>query len=122
MEWFLKSLLPYIEKDVSTSVVRNEEQAFFRAQELDLIYAQSGLLYEIIPNAPRSNFDPKLKPGPHADGIVDSASAKHVSLVTNQMNNLSVNYPTSRKSMTSSHFTQMTKVISVQFSNQKGNQ
>ena len=39
LEWFLKSLLPYIVKDVSTSGVQNEEQAIFREQELDLIYA-----------------------------------------------------------------------------------
>ena len=64
LEWFLKSLLPYITKDVSTSRVQNEDQAIFRAQQWDLIYGQSGLLYEIIPNAPRSNFDPKFKPGP----------------------------------------------------------
>ena len=70
LKWFLKSLLPYIAKDVSTSPVQNEEQAIFRAQELDLIYAQSSLLYEIIPNALHSSFDPKVKPGPHADGIV----------------------------------------------------
>ena len=76
LEWFLKSLLPYIAKDVSTSRVQNEEQTIFRVQEMDLIYAQSGLLYEIIPNAPRSNFDPKFKTGPHADGIVGSASTK----------------------------------------------
>ena len=59
LEWFLKSLLPYIAKDVSTSRVQNEEQAIFRAQELDFIYAQSGLLYEIIPNAPRSSSIPR---------------------------------------------------------------
>ena len=39
LEWFLKSLLPYIMKDVSTSRVQNEDQAIFRAQDLDLIYA-----------------------------------------------------------------------------------
>ena len=61
--------------------MQNEEQAIFRAQELDLIYAQSSLLYEIIPNAPRSSFDPKVKPRPHADGIVGYASAKPVDLV-----------------------------------------
>ena len=60
LEWLLNSLLPYIAKDVSTSEVQNKEHAIFRAQELDLIYAQSGILYEIIPNAPRSNFDPKI--------------------------------------------------------------
>ena len=76
VEWFLKSLLPYIAKDVSTSGVQNEDQAIFRVQELDLIYAQSSLLYEIIPNAPRSSFDPKVKPRPHVDGIVGCVSAK----------------------------------------------
>ena len=64
LEWFFKSLLPYIAKEVSTSKVKNEDQAIFRAQQLYLIYAQSWLLYEIIPNAPHSNFDPKFKPGP----------------------------------------------------------
>ena len=32
LEWFLKSLLPYISKDVSTSGVTNEEEAILRAQ------------------------------------------------------------------------------------------
>ena len=45
LEWFLKSLLPNIAKDVSTSGVQNEDQTIFRAQQFDLIYAQSGLLY-----------------------------------------------------------------------------
>ena len=57
----------------------------FRAQELDLIYAQSGLLYEIIPNALHSSFDPKVKPGPHADGIVGCASAKPADSVAKQV-------------------------------------
>ena len=54
----------------------NEEQDIFQAQQLDLIYAQSGILNEIIPNAPWSNFEPKFKPGPHFDGIVSFMSAK----------------------------------------------
>ena len=88
LEWFLKLLLPYIAKDVSTSGVQNEEKVIFRAQELDLIYAQSDLLYKIIPNAPRSSFDPKVKPGPHADGIVGCAS---VDSVTKQVSQLLLN-------------------------------
>ena len=39
LEWFLKSLLPYIVKDVSTSGVQNEDQSIFSAQQLDLIYS-----------------------------------------------------------------------------------
>ena len=38
LKWFLQSLLPYIEKDVSMFGVQNEEQAIFREHELDLIY------------------------------------------------------------------------------------
>ena len=84
LDWFLKSLLPYIAKDVSTSGVQNKEKSLFRAQALDLNYAQSGILYEIIPNAPRSSFDPKIKPGPHADGIVGCKSTKLVDSVVKQ--------------------------------------
>jgi hypothetical protein len=32
LEWFLKSLFPYISKDVSTSGVSSKEEAIFRAQ------------------------------------------------------------------------------------------
>ena len=81
LERFLKLLLPYIVKDVSTSGVQNEEQAIFRARELDLIYAQSGLLYEIIPNGPHSSFDPKVKPEPHDDGILGCMSVKPIDSV-----------------------------------------
>ena len=78
-------------KDVSTFEVKNEDQAIFRDQELDLIYAQSGLLYEIIPNAPSSNFNPKVKLGPHADGIVGCTSTKPVDSVVKQVSQLSIN-------------------------------
>ena len=50
-----------------------------------MIYAQSGLLYEIIPNAPHSSFDPKVKPRPHADGIVGCTISQLTDLVTKQV-------------------------------------
>ena len=121
LEWFLKLLLPYIAKDVSTSGVQNEEQAIFRAQELDLIYAQFGLLYEIIPNAPRSNFDPKVKPRPHADGIVGCASSKPVDSVAKQVSQLSINQSASEQATALSQPTQMASVLLMQSSDQKGN-
>ena len=86
-------------KDVSTFEVQKEEHAIFRAQELDLIYVQSRILYEIIPNAPRSNFDPKIKPGPHADGIVGCISAKPVDSVVKQVIQLSINQSASGQAM-----------------------
>jgi len=39
LEWFLKSLQPEISKDVSLFGVYMEEQAIFRAQQLELIYS-----------------------------------------------------------------------------------
>ena len=82
--------------------MQNEEQVIFRAQELDLIYAQSDLLYEIIPNAPLSSFDPKVKPGPHADYIVGCASAKPTDSVAKQVSQLSINQYTSGQATDSS--------------------
>ena len=122
LEWFLKSLLPYIVKDVSTSGVQNEEQAIFRAQELDLIYAQPKILYEIIPNVSQSSFDPKVKLGPHANGIVGSTSTKPTDLVVKQVSHFSINQYASEQAMASSQPTQLVSVLSVQSSDPKGNQ
>ena len=108
--------------DVSTSGFQNKEQAIFRAQELDLIYAQFGLLYEIIPNAPRSSFEPKVKPGPHVDGIVGCMSTKPMDSVVQQVIQLSINQYTLGQATTSSQPTQMANVLLVQLLDQKGNQ
>ena len=48
-EWFIKSLLPIITKDVAKGGVVTEEQLISHAQYLDLLYTQSGTLYENIP-------------------------------------------------------------------------
>jgi hypothetical protein len=51
--------------------VFSEEEAIMRAQQLELIYSQSGLLYEVFPDVPQSILDKtRQKSGPHADGIV----------------------------------------------------
>jgi hypothetical protein len=84
LEWFMKSLLPYISKDVSTLRVNFDEEDIFRAQQLDLIYSKSGILYEILSYALRLNIDPmKLKYRPHADGIVGSIDNIVANLVAN---------------------------------------
>ena len=79
--------MSYISKDVSTSGVTNEEEAILRAQQLDLIYSQSGILCEIIPDAPRPTHSvEKPKPGPLADGVVGSVKYPSVeSLKKNSM-------------------------------------
>ena len=116
--WFLL----HIGKDVSTSRVQNEEQAIFIAWELDLVYAQPRLLYEIIPNAPRSSFDPKVKPWQHADGIIGCMSTKPMDSVVKKVSQLSINQYASGQALASSQPTQMASVLVVQSSDHKGNQ
>ena len=73
VDWFVKSLFPYIVKDVALSGVTTEEEAIIRAQQLDLVYSQSRVLYNILPNAPMTETNlTKFVPGPHADGVVGS--------------------------------------------------
>ena len=53
--------------------VVTKEKAISRAQYLDLVYSQSGTLYDMIPQAPRPNTNP-AKPLAEVpiDGIVGS--------------------------------------------------
>jgi hypothetical protein len=90
LEWFLKSLFSYTSEDFSTSGVTSEEESFFKAQQLDLIYAQYGMLHEILPDAPQFNYDPRQKPMPHANGIIGSANANYTYLVTNDLKDFSL--------------------------------
>ena len=79
VEWFSKSMLPYIIEDVAKDGVITEEQAISHAQYLDLIYTQSGMLYEKIPNTPRSNFTvpPPSKDDHVNDDMISTASTHH---------------------------------------------
>ena len=52
MDWFLKTLLPPIAKDIASERPQSKEEAI-KAQQFDLIYAQSGYLYTVILDAPR---------------------------------------------------------------------
>jgi hypothetical protein len=83
LEWFFKSLVPQLSKDVTTSGVFFEEDAIMRAQHFELIYSQSGLLYNILSDAPRSILDKtRQRARPHADGIVGSVQTKPVDQLT----------------------------------------
>ena len=81
-----------------------------------MIYAQSGLLYEIIPKALRSSFDPKVKPGPHVDGIVGCTSTKPMDLVVKQVSQLSINQSSPGQATALSQPTQTVSVFSIQSS------
>jgi hypothetical protein len=91
LKWFLKSLLPYISKDVSTSRVTIEEEVIFKDQKLDMIYSQSGIMSEIISDVLQSNIDPtKPSLGLHADDIEGSVKSSSIDLVSNKMRQLSI--------------------------------
>ena len=76
MDWFLKTLLLPIAKDVTSKHPQSEEEAILKAQQFDLIYAQSGHLYTVIPDAPRpsTSYRNALGGSHAADGIIGSVS------------------------------------------------
>jgi hypothetical protein len=124
LEWFLKSLVPQLSKDVATSGVFSEEEAIMRAQQFELIYSQSGLLYNILPDAPRSILDKtRQRAGPHADGIVGSAQTKPAEQLTKQLQQLSIQHSAaSQTTALAAPPTQTSEVHSVQTTNPKANQ
>ena len=68
-----------------------EEYVIRRTQHLDLIYSQSGTLYDIIPQAPRpSNDKPQNAPGHHADGVIGFVSDSTISQVIRQLGQLAI--------------------------------
>jgi hypothetical protein len=98
LKWFLKSLVPQLSKDVVTSGVFSKEDAIMRAQQLELIYSQSVLLYEIFPDAPRSILDKTRQSiGPHADDIVGSSQINPVEQLTKQLQQLSIQHTTTNQ-------------------------
>ena len=81
----------YISKDVNTSGFTTKEEAILRARKLDLIYAQSRILYEIIHEALRStNNQEKPNLGPHVDGVVGSVSSPTIESMAKQLHEFSM--------------------------------
>ena len=76
LDWFLKTFLPPITKDVASERPQSKEDAILKAQQFDLIYAQSGYLYTVIPDAPRPSTSYRDAPREShvADGIIGSVS------------------------------------------------
>ena len=62
-----------------------KEQAICQAQYLDLVYSQSGTLYDLIPQAPRPSTDP-ANPSVEVpvDGIVGSIQSPSIAKPTKQ--------------------------------------
>jgi hypothetical protein len=63
INWFLKSLVSILAKYVASTFPQSKEYSITKAQHFNLIYAQSGYLYIVIPNAPRHVPFGQEKPG-----------------------------------------------------------
>ena len=75
------------------------------------------MLYQILLDAPRSNYDPIQNPGPHADGILGSTNVKYVDSVTSHLKELSLNHSAGGPNLSvSSNPTQLEDVQSVKLS------
>jgi hypothetical protein len=74
LDWFLKSLVYVIAKEVVSTFPQSEEEAISKAHQFHLIYAQSGYLYTIFPYAPRPIPFGQDKPRMShiADGLIGS--------------------------------------------------
>jgi len=123
LEWFLKSLVPHLSKDVATSGVFLDEEAIMRYQQLELIYSQFGLIYEFFPYVPRSILDKtRHKFGPHADDIVGSAQENPTDPLLNQLQQFLIQQtmasPTPSSTAPPAH---MSDVHNVQSMNPKAN-
>jgi hypothetical protein len=85
LECFLKYLVPIVSKDVENSGVFLEEEVIMRAQQLELIYSQSSMLYDIFLDRPQSIFDKsKQNSRPHVNGIVGSGQGRSIDMLLNQ--------------------------------------
>jgi hypothetical protein len=82
------------------------------------------MLYEILPDAPSSNYDRRQNPGPCVDGIVGFANVKFADSVTSHLKELFLNQSIGRSSLSvSSNPTQSVDVHSVKSSTDpNGNQ
>jgi hypothetical protein len=95
-----------------------------RVQQLGLIYSQSGMVYEIFLDVLHSILNmAKKKFEPHADGILVLAQGNYTNLLSNQLQQLSIQETMASQTL-SSVFppTQASDVDSVQLTNPEANQ
>ena len=71
--WFTTSFVNKIAQDIAMGACVMEEQDIAHAQYLDLVYSQSGTLYDILTDAPRPGTT-NAPPTPTVDGVIGSVS------------------------------------------------
>jgi hypothetical protein len=78
-EWFTKSFLNNIGKEISMGGIVTEEEAISCAQYLDLVYSQMGTIYDLLPDLPRPNtsITSTTPTASHvADGVIGTFQAQ----------------------------------------------
>jgi hypothetical protein len=106
-EWFTKSFVNDIGRDIAMGGVVTEEQAISRAQYLDLVYSQTGTLYDLLPDLPRpSTSATSTTPAAShaADGVIGtfqaqphSASSANPKPASSNVQNAPVSCPSHRQ-------------------------
>jgi hypothetical protein len=84
-EWFTKSFVNEIGKDISMGGVVTEEQAISHAQYLDLVYLQTGTLYDLLPELPHpgTSITSTAPAASHAaDGVIGTTHTHSHSIST----------------------------------------
>jgi hypothetical protein len=115
--------VPCVSKDIATYKLFYEEEVIMRAQQVELIYSQYRILYEILPDAPFSTFVlTKLKYGLRSNGIVGSTQRKVTYRLSNQMQHLSIQQTMANQNWsTTTPSTHTLEVHSVKVMNPKEN-
>jgi hypothetical protein len=78
-EWFTKSFVNEIGKEISMGGVITEEKTIIRAQYLDLVYSKMGTLYDLLPDLPHPNTSntSTAPAASHAtDGVIGTSQAQ----------------------------------------------
>jgi len=73
-DWFTTSFIGPIARDIAMGACVTKEQAIACSQYLDMVYSQSGTLYDYFPDAPRLGTS-KPPPTPSVDGIIGSVNS-----------------------------------------------
>lgn len=76
-EWFTKSFINKVVVDISMGGCVTKDQDISRAQYLDLVYSQSGMLYDMFSDALRPSLDLSSSKSPNVppiDGVIRSVS------------------------------------------------
>jgi hypothetical protein len=94
-EWFTKSFVNKIGKEISMGDVVTEEQAISHAQYLDLVYSQTSTLYDLLLDLPRpgtSSASTAPVASHAADGVIGTthAHSHSVSTITPRSNSSNV--------------------------------